>query len=338
MIKISEFSKLTGVPIKTIRYYEEIGLFKPAEVDKFTGYRRFNEENVEQLLKIVYLKKVGFKLAEIKDFDEQSLKEKSSEFKSTINQFRKNLKDISNLYKNNKGEYIMKNFINDEKLIGKWKLLGIAKNEEELNQNKIKSDPNFGLEELIFLPNGKNYWVVTFWTKGHIFIKDVPMKYEVKDNKLVIAFDWDVSGEVEYYAVYDNVDHKEYKYEEVIKKDDIDIPFEDDELLKGIWVVNNFVRNIEDFQENVKNNIDYMYKNLVILDGGSAIVNYSDNKANANNLTWTKGYIINNSEKLAQSYVIKNINGNEYLFMEHKSGDYSFANHKPYYYVFKKQK
>lgn len=81
-----------------------------------------------------------------------------------------------------------------------------------------------------------------------------------------------------------------------------------------------------------------MYKNLVILDGGSAIVTYSDNKANANNLTWTKGYIINNSEKLAQSYVIKNINGNEYLFMEHKSGDYSFANHKSYYYVFKKQK
>ena len=79
MIKISEFSKLTGVPVKTIRYYEELGLIKPAEIDAWTGYRRFNEKNVEDLLRIVYLKKLGFTLAEIKNFDENSIKEKALE-------------------------------------------------------------------------------------------------------------------------------------------------------------------------------------------------------------------------------------------------------------------
>ena len=37
--KISEFSKLVNVPVKTLRYYDEIGLFKPEEVDIFSNYR-----------------------------------------------------------------------------------------------------------------------------------------------------------------------------------------------------------------------------------------------------------------------------------------------------------
>lgn len=73
MFKITEFSKITKVPVKTIRYYQELGLLKPAVVDEMTGYRRFDEKNIEELLKIVYLKELGFKLAEIKNFNNQSL-------------------------------------------------------------------------------------------------------------------------------------------------------------------------------------------------------------------------------------------------------------------------
>ena len=39
--KISEFSKLVNVPVKTLRYYDEIGLFKPEEVDIFSNYRYY---------------------------------------------------------------------------------------------------------------------------------------------------------------------------------------------------------------------------------------------------------------------------------------------------------
>lgn len=38
MLKISEFSRLTRIPAKTLLYYDEIGLLKPAQVDRFTGY------------------------------------------------------------------------------------------------------------------------------------------------------------------------------------------------------------------------------------------------------------------------------------------------------------
>jgi DNA-binding transcriptional MerR regulator len=41
MFKIGDFSRLTRVPIKTLRHYDEIELFKPAQVDPFTGYRYY---------------------------------------------------------------------------------------------------------------------------------------------------------------------------------------------------------------------------------------------------------------------------------------------------------
>ena len=39
MFRIGEFSKLTQVSIRMLRYYDEVGLLKPAEVDKWTGHR-----------------------------------------------------------------------------------------------------------------------------------------------------------------------------------------------------------------------------------------------------------------------------------------------------------
>ena len=41
MFKIGEFSKLTQVSVRMLRYYEKAGLLKPAEIDHFTGYRYY---------------------------------------------------------------------------------------------------------------------------------------------------------------------------------------------------------------------------------------------------------------------------------------------------------
>ncbi|WP_374020100.1 MerR family DNA-binding transcriptional regulator [Paenibacillus thiaminolyticus] len=38
-VRIGDFSKLTQVSIRMLRYYDEIGLLKPARVDELTGYR-----------------------------------------------------------------------------------------------------------------------------------------------------------------------------------------------------------------------------------------------------------------------------------------------------------
>ncbi len=67
LFRIGEFSKLTGIPIRTLRYYDSIDLFKPSEVDLFTSYRYYKEEQVKDLELINELKEVGFTLEEIRD-------------------------------------------------------------------------------------------------------------------------------------------------------------------------------------------------------------------------------------------------------------------------------
>ena len=66
--KIGDFSNLVNIPVRTLRYYDEIGLLKPEIVDKFTSYRYYTEDNVVEAQFITLLKEVGFTLQEIIDY------------------------------------------------------------------------------------------------------------------------------------------------------------------------------------------------------------------------------------------------------------------------------
>lgn len=65
MFKIGEFSKLTQVSIRMLRYYDEMGLLQPQAVDPDTGYRLYAVEQIPLLNRIVYLRDAGFQVAEI---------------------------------------------------------------------------------------------------------------------------------------------------------------------------------------------------------------------------------------------------------------------------------
>ncbi|MCP5099401.1 MAG: MerR family transcriptional regulator [Chloroflexi bacterium] len=65
MFKIGEFSKLSRVPIKTLRYYHEIGLLTPEQIDKFTGYRFYTAVQLIRLNRILALKDLGFSLEQV---------------------------------------------------------------------------------------------------------------------------------------------------------------------------------------------------------------------------------------------------------------------------------
>lgn len=65
MFKIGEFSKLTQVSIRMLRYYDETGLLKPAEIDKFTNYRLYSTAQISTLNKIIFLRDLGFNVSEI---------------------------------------------------------------------------------------------------------------------------------------------------------------------------------------------------------------------------------------------------------------------------------
>ncbi|HRF93944.1 MAG TPA: MerR family transcriptional regulator [Aggregatilineales bacterium] len=73
MLKISEFSKLTYIPVKTLRYYDEIGLFSPAQVDKFTGYRYYSMTQLPRFYRLMALKELGFSLEQIKHLLDENI-------------------------------------------------------------------------------------------------------------------------------------------------------------------------------------------------------------------------------------------------------------------------
>jgi len=65
VIKIGLFSKLSQVPVKTLRYYDEIGLLEPAEIDRFTGYRYYSVTQLPRLNRILALKGLELSLDQI---------------------------------------------------------------------------------------------------------------------------------------------------------------------------------------------------------------------------------------------------------------------------------
>lgn len=115
MIKIGEIAKLVNVNVKTVRYYEELGLFTPAHVDKWSGYRYYDDKNIEKLEQILYLKELGFSLKQIKNLNEDTIREKTQELKKQRERIERNLYDLS-FYRKEGGEIKMeKTFINREK-------------------------------------------------------------------------------------------------------------------------------------------------------------------------------------------------------------------------------
>ena len=65
MFKIGEFSRISRVPAKTLRYYDEIGLFTPESVDPSSGYRFYSAQQLPRLNRILVLKEMGLSLTEI---------------------------------------------------------------------------------------------------------------------------------------------------------------------------------------------------------------------------------------------------------------------------------
>lgn len=66
MLKIGEFSKLAMLTVKTLRFYEKEGLLKPAQVDRWTGYRLYETSQLKTAARIKALRQLGIPVAQIK--------------------------------------------------------------------------------------------------------------------------------------------------------------------------------------------------------------------------------------------------------------------------------
>ena len=106
MLSIGEFSKICQVSTKTLRYYAEIGLILPNEINYENGYRYYSIEQLETMLFIKRLKVYNFSLEEIKiilqseEFKDEklylSLIEKRKEIDKQVHELNMILEELNN--------------------------------------------------------------------------------------------------------------------------------------------------------------------------------------------------------------------------------------------------
>ena len=74
MKTVTEVSRLTGVSVRTLHYYDQIGLLHPAEITS-AGYRLYGDREIERLQMILFYRELKFPLQDVKrildssDFD-----------------------------------------------------------------------------------------------------------------------------------------------------------------------------------------------------------------------------------------------------------------------------
>ncbi|UKS25524.1 MerR family transcriptional regulator [Paenibacillus sp. HWE-109] len=89
--KVGELAKLTGLTVRTLRFYDQIGLFTPSGHSD-SGHRLYNEADIKQLHQIVSLKDLGLSLEEIQSIRKEHNLTPSDIVDIQIERVRKNLK------------------------------------------------------------------------------------------------------------------------------------------------------------------------------------------------------------------------------------------------------
>ena len=131
MFRIGDFSKLSFVSIRMLRYYDEVGIFKPAQVDDFTGFRYYTASQLPIINKIIQLRDLGFNVSEIQTYLEKTetsakadlLQAKLNEIEQNINQEQSKLHKIKFAIQNLNKENEMTNYEVEIKSVPSYQML-----------------------------------------------------------------------------------------------------------------------------------------------------------------------------------------------------------------------
>ncbi len=341
-MKIGEFAKAVGTRISILRHYDKEGLLRPIFVDRFTGYRYYDESQAERFSRISELKEAGFTLNEIKEILNENadieafFTRKKTELEQTLHNLKKVKKKMTELKFNVKNyEPITENidlpFVNDEKVVGKWEI--ISSDDIQVGGKK---------RELYFLPNGEQYWCYG-WTKGKLlftdgynsFVNDYTLEEHNDGLYMTVRFksyDYMKSRKVT-PVMLKQVDNKHYSKNEIARKDNIDLPFRNDERLIGKWKAVDFILTKEEFS-TANRKTDLYFKEAEFSEGGKCSVLFGDEIiSGTEQICWTRGYMLKKWNSTACAYEIRSIDGTDYMIMEWKSGDYRWGGMNTDYYV-----
>lgn len=237
-------------------------------------------------------------------------------------------------------------FENDEKVVGKWEIVGEfpVKSDffsEEFKKNYVYGDTG---RQIYFLPDGERYWCYG-WTRGKLLIDtgdgSCVNDYAVEgyDGKIYMFIDLKSyeyrHGGQPTTLVLRQIDNKAYTAEGIARKDNIDMPFVNDERIIGKWKVFGFCLDKEGFDpESCQTDANY-FSHVEFRPNGEIVSKYGEEIISGKDVQeWTKGFVLRKWNKSACAYEIRKVRGVEYLIIEWKSGDYRWGGFDTDYYIF----
>lgn len=130
---VQKLSKIAGISTRTIRYYDEVGILKPARINS-SGYRIYGQEQVDTLQQILFYRELGVKLEKIKEIISEPLFNTLYALEEHRDKLLEKRKQIDTLINNvNKTIASSKGEI---KMVDKEKFEGFKKNIIDENEKK----------------------------------------------------------------------------------------------------------------------------------------------------------------------------------------------------------
>lgn len=157
--KVKEFAQITGVSVRTLHHYDEIGLLKP-KARQHSGYRLYSEDNLLKLQLILSLKSFGFELRQIKSLirNNQAILESLKVQDELLLQKFNNLRSVRGnlrLMINNLSQGIdtswedvlkMIQEFSMDKNVQSWRSILTQEQRDELDQVQVKAKEIFNLD------------------------------------------------------------------------------------------------------------------------------------------------------------------------------------------------
>ena len=236
-------------------------------------------------------------------------------------------------------------FVDDPEACGTWNFLDIVPTQEHFIYEKPKCSHSIWLQKLHFIDGGQPYWVIPKWTKGNVYTLTgnreelIEHPYTIVTDQgrklMFIEIKMHENDATELW-VYEQTNSRHIASKEEIQIcDNTDYPFMIDQKVLGVWNAFDFIRNRDNFDPTRKTwkGGELFLQRVEFLSDGRMI---TVTKSRESMLNWTKGLELNKYSKTACAYEIVEHEGKEFLILEWKSGDYSFAG-EIHYYVFTRE-
>lgn len=246
-------------------------------------------------------------------------------------------------------------FVNDEDAIGRWERVDSLPCQEMFHPRKPKSAAEGPVRELYFLPGGERYWCFG-WTRGLLLSAMGYPKQKSRSKYTIQEMDGETYMFIEFKGrdfyrgglpeiwVFRKADSRPYTRSEIRIVDQIPELPADDASVMGEWNACDCVRDVDSFLLDAPfiPSEGLYWKKAEFLEGGAmrnSFQSAEDSGPHADGphvWRWVRGYVICNPSSTASRYLLRELGGILYLFVQWKGGDYSYGGRVSGWYVFKR--